>query len=328
MNLPMTNALLNLTCWTLTEGYAAMDHQCVGLGEAIGMSCTKQHIKARAPWKFLPPDLWPNGLSFKDDGGHFEGPWPDVLISCGRRSVATAMAIRKASGGKTFTVHVQAPHVKPEKFDMIMVPRHDSLRGENVFVSRGALHHVTTAKLEKAKTDFQPILGSLAHPLIGVLVGGSTKKNAVSGDTMRDLAEKLAETAKRCGGSIALTPSRRTGKDNEKILADSLKNAPSWIWDGSGENPYFGILAHADALVVTGDSVSMISEAAFTGKPLYIYDLQGSSRRMKQFHQDLFDEGIAKPFTGAAIEQWSYQPMDDTNQAAALIRQKLQARKI
>lgn len=321
----MNSTLSHLTCWTLTEGWPAMDHQCVGLGEAIGLTCIKQHVKARAPWKYLPPDFWPDGLSFKEHG-RFEGPWPDVLISCGRRSVATAMAIRKASGGKTFTIHVQAPHVAPEKFDMIMVPRHDALRGENVFVSRGALHHVTTAKLEKAQIDFRPILGGLDHPILGVLVGGSTKKNAVRGETMRDLAEKLASATKLSGGSIALTPSRRTGKENEQVLADALKNSPAWIWDGSGENPYFGILAHADALVVTGDSVSMISEAAFTGKPLYIYDLEGSSRRMKQFHQDLYNEGIARPFTGAAIENWSYKPMDDTNEAAALIRERLCAR--
>lgn len=318
--------LQNLTCWTLTEGWPAMDHQCVGLGEAIGLNCTRKHITARAPWKYLPPDFWPDGLSFKKDGGRFEPPWPDVLISCGRRSVATAMAIRKASGEKTFTVHIQAPHVRADKFDMVMVPRHDSLRGENVFVSRGALHHVTGEKLEKAREDFMPVLGSLKKPLIGVLVGGSTKKNTVSGNIMQDLALKLKSANALSGGAIALTPSRRTGKENERVLTQTLGDCPAWIWDGSGENPYFGILAHADAIVVTGDSVSMISEAAFTGKPLYIYDLEGSSRRMKQFHQDLFDEGIAKPFTGTAIEKWTYKPLDDTRDAAHLIRQKLENR--
>jgi len=280
------------------------------------------------PWKLLPPSYWPDPLSFKEGGGRFEAPWPDILITCGRRSVATSMAIRKASGGKTFTVHIQDPHAPAEKFDQLIVPRHDTLRASNVYIARGALHHVTHEKLRKAAVQFSPVLDHLRRPLISVLVGGSNRKQSVSPDVIRDLAEKLKNAASLSRASIAVTPSRRTGKENEKILADSLKDSPSWVWDGTGDNPYFGLLALADAIVVTADSVSMVSEAAFTGKPVYVYDLEGGSGRLRQFQQDLFDDRITKPFTGAAIEHWAYTPLDDTRDVAALIRQKLQARQI
>lgn len=303
-----------------------MENQCVGLAEAIGVTPIRVHTQARMPWKFLPPDYWPDPLSFKEGGGRFEAPWPDIVITCGRRSVATSMAIRKASGGKTFTVHIQDPHVAADKFDQLVVPRHDKLRAPNVYVARGALHHVTHEKLSQAAIHFGPTLSHLRRPLISVLVGGSNRKQAVSPDIIRDLAAKLKNAASLSRAGLAITPSRRTGKENEKILAESLRDSPAWIWGGTGENPYFGLLALADAIVVTADSVSMVSEAAFTGKPVYVYDLEGGSGRLRRFQQDLFDDGITKPFTGAAIENWAYAPLDDTREVAALIRKKLEAR--
>lgn len=304
-----------------------MENQCVGLAEAIGVTPIRVHTDAsRTMWKFLPPSFWPDPLSLKEGGGRFEAPWPDIIITCGRRSVATSMAIRKASSGKTFTIHIQDPHAPADKFDMLVVPRHDTLRAPNVYVARGALHHVTQEKLNKAAIQFSPALSHLRRPLISVLVGGSNKKQEVSPDVIRDLAEKLKSTARLSGASIAVTPSRRTGKSNEAILAESLRDTSAWVWTGTGDNPYFGLLALADAIVVTADSVSMVSEAAFTGKPVYVYDLEGGSSRLRRFQQDLFDDGITKPFTGAALENWAYQPLDDTRAVAEIIRKKLEER--
>lgn len=327
MNPGMNKPLSQMTCWAMTEGHAGMENQCVGLAEAIGVTPTRVHTQAsRTMWKFLPPSLWPDPLSLKEGGGRFEAPWPDIVITCGRRSVATSMAIRKASGGKTFTIHIQDPHAPADKFDMLVVPRHDTLRAPNVYVARGALHHVTREKLDKAAAHFSPMLAHLPRPLISVLVGGSNKKQEVSPDVIRDLAEKLKKTAQLSNAGIAVTPSRRTGKANEVILREVLSGSNCWVWDGTGDNPYFGLLALADAIVVTADSVSMVSEAAFTGKPVYVYDLEGGSSRLRRFQQDLFDDGITKPFTGTAIEHWAYQPLDDTREVAAIIREKLMKR--
>jgi mitochondrial fission protein ELM1 len=122
-----------------------------------------------------------------------------------------------------------------------------------------------------------------------------------------------------------VTPSRRTDPKAARILADALVGLPADIWDGGGENPYFGMLALADAILVTRDSVSMTSEAAFTGKPLHVIDLDGSSRRIELFHQHMQAKGYTRRFTGA-LESWAYTAPDDTGMAAARIKPLLAAR--
>ena len=138
----------------------------------------------------------------------------------------------------------------------------------------------------------------------------------------RQLAADLARMAKATGGSLAVTPSRRTGADNEQALRDGFRDTRAYIWDKEGDNPYFGLLALADVIVVTEDSVSMTSEAIATGKPVYVAPLAGESRRIRRFHQDLIDDGITRRFDGT-FATWRYDPPDDTARAAAIIRQRL-----
>ena len=115
------------------------------------------------------------------------------------------------------------------------------------------------------------------------------------------------------------TPSRRTGAENEAVLRKALQGSGAVIWDGTGGNPYFGYLAHADQIVATCDSVSMVSEACATGKPVYVYDLPGGSAKFRRFHEKLRDDGITRPFTGAVID-WSYEPFDETARVGQEIR--------
>jgi mitochondrial fission protein ELM1 len=309
----------------LTEGFAGMENQCIGLAEAVGIRWAARHVRRpRKPLSYLPPGFWPHPLRRRARDGCLAPPWPDLLISSGRGSVAAALAIRDASGGKTFAVHIQTPYVNSSRFNLIVMPQHDVLRGDNVLVTLTALHRVTSRRLDEAAQSFRPLLSHLALPVIAVLVGGSRKRQECSTESMHRLVHLLAAAVRECDGSLAVTASRRTGAGNEKILRDYLQSVPSFFWDGTGENPYFGLLALADAIVVTSDSISMVSEACATGKPVYVFSIGGEDRKLLKFHKLLLDRGLTRPFVGT-IERWSYERLDETGRIAAVVSERFGA---
>ena len=318
--------MAELRCWVLTEGHVGMVNQAIGLAEAMGLQPEVKRLAIRAPWKYLPPLLWFGALRAPGPGGdRLEPPWPDLVISCGKRSVAPALAIRQASGGRTFAVHIQTPPVAPSRFDLVVAPEHDGLTGDNVFVTRAVVHRVTPARLAEAAARFAPALAPLPRPLVAVLIGGSNGRHRLTPEVMARVADQLAALSRKQNIGLAVTPSRRTGAENEAILRDRLRGLAAVIWDGQGENPYFGYLGLADAVVVTADSVSMVSEAISTGKPVYVVDLPGASRRIDRFHETLRQAGMTRRFEGR-IETWHYTPPDDTARAAAEVWRRLRAR--
>ena len=311
-----------ITCWVVTEELPGLQSQAKGLAEALGLSYDVKTVrKPGFPWKYLPTALWP--LSVAETQATFTGPWPDVVVSCGRNSVTPALSIRRLSGGKSFCIHVQHPHVNPALFDRVIVATHDGLEGPNVFTTQGALHRVTRDKLDEAFARFAPVFGSMTHPIHSVLVGGTTRSSAMTAEAARDLGEKLAGLARESGGTLAITMSRRTGAENEAIIRQCLTGIPAYIWDGQGENPYFGLLAHADAIVVTADSVSMTSEACSTGKPVYVYDMGLKSPRIRKFQDQLVATGITRVFTGKP-QVWAARALDDMKAAADFVRPALE----
>jgi mitochondrial fission protein ELM1 len=303
------------SCWVITEAAIGMQNQAIGLAEALALPYVLKTV-------IRPKHFWQH-LSLEDQG--FVPPWPDLLISCGRLGAIVSRDIRKKSAGKTFTVHIQDPLIPPQYFDALIVPEHDKLRGDNVLVTRGAIHRVTPEKLIKGADQFRPLLASLPRPLICVLVGGKNRHQQFTSSTLYDFANKLIIAAKNTGGGLAITPSRRTGAENEKKLKQYIQGIPAFVWDGQGENPYFGMLSLADAIVVTSDSISMISEVCSTGKPVYVYDLPRAGKRHRHFLENLIRSGTARPFSGA-IETWTYQPLKDTRQAADFVRDRFLAR--
>jgi len=196
-----------------------------------------------------------------------------------------------------------------------VVPRHDHLRGDNVMVTTGALHRVTPAVIAAAAARLGPTFAALKRPLVAVLVGGDNGAYRMDAAAATRLGAQLATLADS-GAGLLVTPSRRTGAANEVILRQALAGHSAFIWDGSGENPYFALLGLADAIVATPDSVSMVSEACSTGKPVYIAELPGGSRKFDDFHRGLREDGLTRRFDGR-LERWSYPPLDDTARVAA-----------
>ena len=306
--------------WVLHDGKPGMASQALGLAEATGFQFTEKQLSIRRPWAWLPPGLWMAPLlAAREAGLPLVPPWPDLVIGVGRNTARPALAIRRAGGGRTLAAQIQDPRVGRHEFDMLLVPEHDRLRGPRVLLTRGAIHRVTAERLASERGRF-PALDRLARPILGVLIGGSNRAYRLNLSRLGEIAEMIAAVLRRTGGSAVVTPSRRTAEAGLGVLRERLAGLPAAIWDGAGDNPYYAYLAVADALLVTADSVSMVSEAAATGKPVYILGLDGGDAKFARFHETMREAGITRPFKGQ-IECWSYRPPDDTARAGAALRE-------
>ncbi|WP_227010157.1 mitochondrial fission ELM1 family protein [Pelagibius marinus] len=327
---PASQSLHGLTCWVVTDGKAGMEIQCLGLAEAMGCVPVVKRVSVGKPWRWMPAALLRKPFktpleTLGPKGDSLSPPWPDLWIASGRQTVPLTRDMKRLSGGKTFTVQVQNPAIDPAAFDLIVTPEHDRLRAENVLTTRGALGRITAERLAAAAEHFEPLYAQLPARRVAVLIGGNNKVFRMTADLMTKLTGQLARLVREEGVGLMVTPSRRTGARNEEILRRGLEGLPAHIWDGNGENPYFGMLGLADAIVCTGDSVNMVSESASTGKPVHIVQLEGGSAKFRRFHQAMQAAGITRPFTGA-LEQWSYTPLDETHRVADEIRRRLRAR--
>lgn len=308
------------SCWIITEGMAGTENQCIGVAEALGLMPVIKRIALRQPWALLSPFIgMEQSWSFKGD--KLTAPWPDLVISSGRKSVAAARYIKKKSGGKTFIVQLQDPRVSPTEFDLVAVPAHDKLRGKNVLVTQGTPNRITAQRLTEGRDDFSEVLRNVPNPRVAVLIGGNSKAYTLTPDNMKSLAAQLKELD-RLGFGLMVTASRRTGDYNLSLLRDTLKDTKAFLWDGHGNNPYFGLLGWADFILVTADSASMISEAATTGKPVYVIPLDGGSAKFDRLHAGLLEQSIIRPFTGQ-LQPYIYEPLQDAALIAWEITRKM-----
>jgi hypothetical protein len=298
----------------LAEPYAGLQAQAVGLAEAAGLIPTTVSIKAKWPWRWVSARSWPSPLNAVD----LPVLRDKVLISAGGTAGVVAAALRH----KHQLVQVQHPRIDPGRFNLVVVNRHDGLTGTNVVVTRTALHRVTQARLVEAVAEWTPRLAHLPRPLVAVLVGGSNGRFRLDRAVAAALGAQLADMMRLDRVGLALTPSRRTSPEVRAALTEAVAPLGGWVWDMTGDNPYYGLLACADAIVVTEDSVSMVSEAVATSAPVLLAPLPGHSRRIRLFNQLLKQDGRARPFTGR-LQTWDAKPLDDTPMAGAELRRRL-----
>jgi mitochondrial fission protein ELM1 len=308
--------------WILTEGLAGTEAPCRGLARALGVDPVIKRVRIRHPWDWLPGRLWIRPFSaLAAEGDRLAPPWPDLLISSGNAAAPLALSIKRASGGATRIVHIQTPRVGLRQFDLVVAPQHDGTTGPNVLTTRATLHGLDTAALDDARAAWAPVLGGLGRPLVALLCGGSNGRFELGPREIGAIAASLRLRMRRDGIGLAVSASRRTGAANTALLRAELAPAGAFVWDGQPPNPYLGMLAHADAIAVTQDSVSMLSEAIGTGKPVYWIALPGRSRRLQLFVDLLTRQGVLRRFPAddAPLETWRYAPPDDTARTAAEI---------
>lgn len=318
-----------MTVWAVSDGRAGIENQALGLAEAVARVRDVDLVVKRVAWKggvghrpwWLIP--FPRQSVSADSG--IAPPWPDIWIAAGRATLPLSLRMKRWSKGRTFVVQLQDPRTPLGAYDLVIPPRHDRLSGDNVFPITGAPNRITAQRLADDMMRFATAIEPLPRPRVAVVIGGKSKAFDLSPERASLLAREIEAAVATAGGSILLTFSRRTPDPARAILAARLKHLPGVIWDDTGENPYFAFLAAADAVLVTEDSANMATDAAATGAPVLVLPLDGRSEKFGLFHQDLRDQGIARPFEGA-LPAWSYPPLRETDRAAAELLRRFDAR--
>lgn len=251
-------------------------------------------------------------------------PWPDVVIAAGRRAAPVMRYIRKHAPGVKL-VHLMWPDTNPKDFDLIAIPKHDNIKhtGPNIIETIGSLHAITASKINLEAARWHTNTARLPRPRIALVVGGTARGAEYEDADFKTLAAYASAEAERLNGSLLITSSPRTGERGEALIK-SLLTCPHifhrWKSDGS-DNPYVAFLGLADAIIVTGDSVSMCSEACSTGKPVYIFMPPHLSGGKRSFRETLFTMGCAKPHTYPIRLDWQPALLPD---AAGIVAEAIQ----
>jgi mitochondrial fission protein ELM1 len=289
--------------WVLADSAAGHANQALGVAETLGVAFETKKL-SYSKLAILPNALRGASLAGLDKASRsaLGEPWPDLVIAAGRKTAPVARWIKRKSGGLARLVQIMYPGgTGLAEFDLVAVPKHDRPRAApNLLAVTGAPHRVTPSKLAEARAYWTPVFAHLPRPWVALLVGGSTRKRPFDARLARDLSGRVAKLMEGTGGALLVTTSRRTPPEAEAALLKSLAE-PRWVydWRQGGENPYFGFLALADAVVVTGDSMSMCCEACAPGTPAYIFAPDGwASAKHGRLHGELYAMGLARPLEG------------------------------
>jgi len=311
----------NPACWAISDGAAGNERQATALAEALDVPVRIVRISVRQPWDFFSPRLVAGALSaVRDaDGRTLAPPWPAIAIGCGRRAALVTRALRAWSAGKTFTVQILDPRIDTSAFDVVIAPQHDGIDGANVIRSIGALNPVDVRWLADARTRFARF-AALPSPRTAVLIGATNRAQQLNESYFDALLERLGGLHAAEGGSFLVSVSRRTPEDVVLKLRAAFAAFPGvFFGGGDGENPYAGFLAWADRIVVTPDSVNMLSEACATGKPVYTFAPQPIEGKLATFHRALRGSGHLR-MLGELAQKPLPPPLAETREIAALVR--------
>ena len=302
----------------LTEGMHGMISQVEGLAKALNLEFIHEKIELNNFWKLLPPKITPvQSFVFRNN---IDKKF-DIIISCGRKSVIPSIFLKKKYGNRVMNIHIQDPKVSLNNFDFIIAPEHDGLNGENVIISKGAIHYLRNDELSENRNYLKSRLNK--EKIVSLIVGGPTKYYSYDDKTINDIFLKIKNNFIDKNFQLIFIPSMRTPKkiiekaknyfdDNQIIVTDVDKKA------------YLSALKLANYLVVTCDSTSMISEAAITGKPIYVAKMPSSkmNKRFDKFFELFKSLNIIKDLDNSLVE-WSYDKLNETDRISSYIKEKI-----
>ncbi len=304
----MTQAQARLRIFS--DGRAGHASQTLGLAEAMGLTPDLRPIAPRGVFAALAPF----GPSDPREAAAVAPPFPDIAMGAGRRTLPYLRRLKRASGGRVFTVYCNVPANGLGAADLILAPSHDGLLGGNVLSPITPPNRVSAKALAWARENPDPRVEALATPRAALLVGGDSRHFRFSDATAAALRE-AARALRAQGFSVMASASRRTPDFVARALRAELGSSDGWMWDGLGDNPYFSLLALAQTIVVTADSVSMIGEAVATGAPAHVLGLAGTGGKIVDYLSRLESLGAVRPWRGSA-EHWSYAPIQSTPRLA------------
>ncbi len=315
-------------CWVITDSAAGNQRQALALAEHLQLPLRHLVLQPRAPWSWLAPRLTLGGRLALSAGQRrlFAPPWPAVAIGCGRAAALFTRLLRRLSDDQCYTVQILNPRLDPAHWDTVIAPRHDRLDGPNVLHPLGSLNTVDDEWLADGR-EACPGFAELQQPRVGVLLGGPRRGIALDTEYTLQLVARLRERRRHEGGSLLVLGSRRTPTTLVDIFRRELKGVPGLVWAGpdDGRNPYPGVLGWADRLVVTPDSVNMLSEACAVGCPVSTLVTGPLPAKLERFHQALRAAGLLHDM-GADAGTTPAPPLRETAAIAAALRERILAR--
>jgi uncharacterized protein len=303
----------------LTEGMHGMISQVEGLAKALDIDFIHEKIELNSFWKLFPPKITPiQDFVFKNKiNNQF-----DIVISCGRKSVIPSIYLKKKFKNKILNIHIQEPKVSLNNFDFIVAPEHDGLIGINVFNSKGAIHYLTNNELVENENYLKDKINN-NKKIVTLIIGGPTRYYKYESKTVDEIFKKIEYNFLNNGYQLIVIPSMRTPKkiiekaqtffdDNQIVISDVDKKA------------YLSSLKISDHIIVTCDSISMISEAAITGKPIYVAQIPAvkNDQRFKNFFNLFESLNIIKSLNNS-IENWTYTKLNETSRIAEKLKDKI-----
>ena len=304
----------------LTQGMHGMISQVEGLAKALNIDFTHHTVELNNFWKVIPPKLTPISSSVYKKIEHSDF---DVIISCGRKSVIPSIHLKKNSNKKVFNIHIQDPKVSLNHFDCIVVPEHDSIDGENVISTKGAIHYLTESEINENKDYLNSFIKKDEREILTLILGGPTRHYEYSNENIKKIFESLSNLSKQNNLQLIVIPSMRTPKKIIQYTKEYFGENHTVI-ETVNKKAYLSALAISEKIVVTCDSSSMISEAALTGKPIYVANIspKKNDKRFQKF-RSLFRELNIIRNLGEKFEKWNYEKLDETNRVANIIKQKI-----
>ena len=253
----------------LTQGMHGMISQVEGLAKALDLDFTHHTVETNKFWKLFPPKLTPISQSVfkKINSEDF-----DVIISCGRKSVIPSIYLKKNSSKKVTNIHIQNPKVNLNNFSYVIAPEHDELDGENVFSTKGAMHYLSRKEIDD-NSDYLKNRLDINKEYFSLILGGPTKHYDYSDENIHNILDLFENLVSKNNLQGIVIPSMRTPKNIIELCKNKLRTN-SLIIDNVDKKAYLSALSLAKYVAVTCDSTSMISEAALTGKPIYVADIQ------------------------------------------------------
>jgi mitochondrial fission protein ELM1 len=306
--------------WVLADPRPGTAAQALGIAERLPVP----HRMVRLAWSKLArlplpwPGLW--GLTAEAREAILP-PWPRLVLSAGRRSAPVALWLAR-HGARTVHCMRPGPGFAAARFDLLVLPRHDRpAEAPDILPILGATHRISPARLAEARAEWAGELAGLPSPRVALLVGGRVRAEGMDPAVAAGIGARVAGFA----GSVMATTSRRTGTEAGQALAAALSPVPHRLfrWGEAGRNPYLGFLAWAEAVVVTGDSVSMLSEALATEVPVFIADPGGLGPRHRALAESLVAAGQARLLAAAPVP-FARQTLDESGRVA----QEIMARRL
>ena len=310
--------MLELKALLLTQGMHGMISQVEGLAKALGLTYKHQSIELKSFWNYVPPKLTPISENLVKEKFVCNSK---IIISCGRKSVVPSIALKKRFGDEIFSIHIQDPKVSFKHFDLVITPEHDDIKADNVITTKGSIHYLTKKEI-KNNLNYLDI-NKEKKKIVAFIIGGPTKYFNYSDQIIHHLFTRLKTLFTPDKYKIIVIPSYRTPERVIKKAYDTF-NFNHLVIKKVDKRSYLSALALADITVVTCDSTSMISEAAITGKPIYIAMMKTNKNnaRFKKFYT-LFNElGITRELKNN-VEEWSYESLNELDRIAPLIKNKM-----